>query len=186
MKGQIGYQIKVSTITAIVTYLVLTAIFILLLFHTPVSFWTNLFTIVGIDIPGVSSTSAELTLEEIWKHQSSLYELIITTLMGINAATAILAFIYMHGKAKEEAEEKVKEYLNGAEFEKIWKKKNEDFSPELESFEVAAKRIEQLSNEMDDLQRKIRVLSRKIANLDNSEEEQADSILVNEVNNGIH
>lgn len=134
----------------------------------------------------MSAPDSTIDLLQLWGYQTSLYEVIITTLIGINAVTAILAFVYMHGKAKEEAEEKVKEYLEGAEFEKIWMKKNDDFSPELESFEEATKTINQLSNEVDDLKRQIQMLSRKIASMDTSEEDDATDVLVGEVKNGLH
>lgn len=186
MKFQISYQIRVSTLVAILVYLALTIFFVFLFFHVPVSFWTNVLALVDIEVPVISSLDNTIDLFQLWGYQTSLYEVIITTLIGINAVTAILAFVYMHGKAKEEAEEKVKEYLEGAEFEKIWMKKNADFSPELESFEEATRTINQLSNEVDDLQRQIRMLSRKIANMDTSEEELANNTLVGEVKNGLH
>ena len=171
---------------AALVYLALTIFFVILFFHVPVSFWTNALEFIGIEVPKISSSGSTINLLPLWSYQTSLYEVIITTLIGINAVTAILAFVYMHGKAKEEAEEKVKEYLEGAEFEKIWMKKNDDFSPELESFEEATKTINQLSNEIEDLQRQIRILSRKIANMDTSEEVHAKDVLVGEVKNGLH
>lgn len=186
MKPQIVYQIKLSTLVAVLVYLALTLFFVFLFFHAPVSFWTNGLALTGIEFPKMSAPDSTIDLLQLWGYQTSLYEVIITTLIGINAVTAILAFVYMHGKAKEEAEEKVKEYLEGAEFEKIWMKKNDDFSPELESFEEATKTINQLSNEVDDLKRQIQMLSRKIASMDTSEEDDATDVLVGEVKNGLH
>lgn len=157
--------------------------FLFILFHTPSSFWEKSF---GFDklIPllqpaeSISQKSDFATLTEIWKYQASLYELIITVLIGINAVTAILAFIYVHGKA----DEIVNDYIRSDEFNKNLEKAYSDFVPEImestSKLVDAASTIESIKNELNDQKQKITIIAKHISELDNSEETEANKTLI--------
>lgn len=149
--------------------------FLFILFHTPISFWEKCF---GFDksillLQPYASTlkiSDFDSLTELWKYQASLYELIISVLIGINAVTAILAFIYVHGKA----DEIVNNYIRSDEFNRSLEKAYVDFAPELldsvTKLENTISEIESMKNELDNQKKNITIIARYISELDNSEE----------------
>lgn len=149
--------------------------FIFILFHTPTSFWEKIF---GFDKFILLLQSTEPTvittdyasLTDLWKYQASLYELIISVLIGINAVTAILAFIYVHGKA----DEIVNDYIRSDEFNRNLEKAYVDFAPELldsvTKLENTISEIESMKNELDNQKKNIAIIAHHISQLDNSEE----------------
>ena len=109
-------------------------------------------------------------MTDLWKYQASLYELIISALIGINAVTAILAFIYVHGKA----DEIVNDYIRSDEFNRNLEKAYVDFAPELldsvTKFENTISEIESMKNELDNQKKNIAIIAHHISQLDDSEE----------------
>lgn len=149
--------------------------FIFILFHTPTSFWEKSF---GFDkfilllqpTEPTVITTGHASLTDLWKYQASLYELIISALIGINAVTAILAFIYVHGKA----DEIVNDYIRSDEFNRNLEKAYVDFAPELldsvTKFENTISEIESMKNELDNQKKNIAIIAHHISQLDDSEE----------------
>lgn len=181
MKTNIFLIVLVSCLT----FLAMIFVMIFTVFHTPVSLWSSLIdsgNVVIIDAMSEQDKTKEvLWLKDLWSSQASLYEMIITTLIGLNALTAILAFVYMGGKAKEEAEKTVEKFVESDAFTSYWKEKYQEFAPDLEDYalkvEDTVDSVDTLKQEISDLQHQIRIISTNISERDCSEEKLSSSVL---------
>ena len=114
-----------------------------------------------------------------------MYEVLITSLVGINGIVAVIAFLYVGAKVKSDSEDAVKEYLNSEEFKKIWEERYREFAPDLEEYtQVVSKSVEDINNiynGLEDVNKKIKIISENIARNDHAEEECSKLIIKKEL-----
>ncbi|MBN3239838.1 hydrolase [Pectobacterium versatile] len=148
-----------------------------------------------------------LSLDDLWSFQGTFYQTIITVLIALNAILGGFAFFMIkqssNAKAREEATEEVKRYIESKSFDKevkdITNTKVElivnekigalqidlasqiDFistlAVEIESIKSKNDRITQLDNEFLEIKRHIALLASAVSQLDKSEDDGASLTL---------
>ena len=112
---------KSTTITVILTTLIICCIFsfCVLAFSSqlPASFWLSLLDpkqnfLTNSILPQLIQDGDYVSLKEVWAYQASLYQVIITFLIGLNGIVAVVAFIYVDKKSEAAAENHTRKYLD--------------------------------------------------------------------------
>lgn len=179
----IRYHYILTFLIATLTTFFCVFLIIFFFFHAPTSLWNNIFEfdtkilLLQSSDPNINTLDLA-SLTEIWKYQSSLYELIITVLIGINAVIAIIAFVYIHGKANES----INNYLRSDEFKRSWEETYEEFAPDvfenISKFEDTISTVEKIKAELDSQRKDIGIIANYISQSDNSEESSSSQILI--------
>ncbi|MBP5979340.1 MAG: hypothetical protein KA748_03960 [Halomonas sp.] len=124
-----------------------------------------------------------LSLKDIWAFQSSLYQTIITFLIAINGLIAAVSVLYIRGNSEEKAEETTKKYMESKHFdvslaEKVNLASEATFINAQKDFESSADRLyraletlSRLESENRDIKQQLRVVSERVAYLDEDDSE---------------
>ena len=148
-----------------------------------------------------------LSLDDLWSFQGTFYQTIITVLIALNAILGGFAFFMIkqssNAKAREEATEEVKRYIESKSFDKevrdiinlkIASSVNEKigalqidlasqidlisaFATEIEEIKNKSDKIEQLENDFKDIKRHIAFLASAVSQLDKSEDNDSSLTL---------
>lgn len=120
------------------------------------------------------------SIHELWSSQASLYQIIITLLIFVNSIFGFLCYLYISRSSEDKIYEAAVRHMETAPFGALIREHtnkiiNDEMSAineqELDRYE----RTEKLERKMDDLQKKMALLTDKIANEDKEEEEGFES-----------
>ncbi|GHW58994.1 phosphohydrolase [Vibrio cholerae] len=138
-----------------------------------------------------------ISLKDVWSFQTGFYQTIITVLIAINGLIAAISVIYIKSTSEEKAEEITKKYMHSDTFNHVLNTKVEneaesrlrvvqsdlnstasDFERSLGTVDEALERLQLLETENQSLRQQIKVISERVAQLDISESEGKESLLV--------
>ncbi len=138
-----------------------------------------------------------ISLKDVWSFQTSFYQTIITFLIAINGLIAAISVIYIKSTSEEKAEEITKKYMHSDTFDHALNVKVEkeaslrlkivqsdltstvsDFEGSVVTIEEALDRLALLETENKNLRQQIKVISERVAKLDESESEGKETRLV--------
>ncbi|MCG7491764.1 phosphohydrolase [Vibrio sp. Of14-4] len=138
-----------------------------------------------------------ISLKDVWSFQTGFYQTIITVLIAINGLIAAISVIYIKSTSEEKAEEITKKYMHSDTFNHLLHAKVEneaesrlrvvqsdlnatagDFERSLGTVDEALERLQLLETENQSLRQQIKVISERVAQLDISESEGKESLLV--------
>ncbi|MDT8880101.1 hypothetical protein RSO68_11495 [Halomonas saccharevitans] len=143
-----------------------------------------------IDRPATYSFLSQLmgserdsNIQELWGFQSGLYQTIITFLIAINGLIAAISVIYIKSTSEEKAEDITKKYIASDYFDVLLSRKlsslsestfqeaQKDFESSAEKIYGALDALERLEKENGELKQQLRVVSEKVAKLDDGDSE---------------
>lgn len=138
-----------------------------------------------------------ISLKDVWSFQTGFYQTIITVLIAINGLIAAISVIYIKSTSEEKAEEITKKHMHSDTFNHVLNAKVEneaesrlrivqsdlnatagDFERSLGTVDEALERLQLLETENQSLRQQIKVISERVAQLDISESEGKESLLV--------
>lgn len=131
-----------------------------------------------------------ISLKDVWSFQTGFYQTIITFLIAINGLIAAISVIYIKSTSEEKAEEITKKHMHSESFNHMLNIKIEneaevrlrivqsDLNSTARNFEDAFETVQRLEMENQSLRQQIKVISERIANLDTSESEGKETLLV--------
>ncbi len=131
-----------------------------------------------------------ISLKDVWSFQTGFYQTIITFLIAINGLIAAISVIYIKSTSEEKAEEITKKHMHGESFNHMLNVKIEneaevrlkivqsDLNSTARNFEDAFETVQRLEIENQSLRQQIKIISERVANLDMSESEGKEILLV--------
>ncbi|ARR48520.1 phosphohydrolase [Photobacterium damselae subsp. damselae] len=131
-----------------------------------------------------------ISLKDVWSFQTGFYQTIITVLIAINGLIAAISVIYIKSTSEEKAEEITKKHMHSESFNHMLNVKIEneaevrlrivqsDLNSTAGKFEDAFETVQRLEIENQSLRQQIKVISERVAQLDISESEGKESLLV--------
>ncbi|MCW4149941.1 hypothetical protein OM427_10440 [Halomonas sp. 18H] len=144
----------------------------------------------GIDSPSAYKVLGRLmesgngsSFQELWSFQTGLYQTIITFLIAINGLIAAISVFYIKSTSEEKAEDITKKYIESDYFdvllskklsslsEQTFKEAQKDFESSAEKIYGALDALERLEKENLELKQQLRVVSEKVAKIDDEDSE---------------
>ncbi|QYJ87526.1 hypothetical protein K0I73_07465 [Shewanella mesophila] len=138
-----------------------------------------------------------ISLKDVWSFQTGFYQTIITFLIAINGLIAAISVIYIKSTSEEKAEEITKKYMHSDTFNHVLNSKVENeaelrlrvVQSELETtvseYEASVRtvggafdRLQLLETENQSLRQQIKIISERVAQLDMTEAEDKETLLV--------
>ncbi|MEZ8383043.1 phosphohydrolase [Vibrio splendidus] len=138
-----------------------------------------------------------ISLKDVWSFQTGFYQTIITFLIAINGLIAAISVIYIKSTSEEKAEEITKKYMHSDTFNHVLNAKVEneaelrlrvvqselettvgEYETSVRAVDGAFDRLQLLETENQTLRQQIKIISERIANLDISESEGQEALLV--------